>query len=179
MAQGEWAAAEAWLNRELALAWRLRGPHPRHRPVLEAAGLRMGTSQISLSQTDPAFADDPWRAAGRVLEGRTKPPAGRFAADIDAFASQWVGLVNDKVRYGLAKVLSRIALTPAQALRWWDRAKRSDTAGRALGDDAIIENPYLVCELDRGGGAVSSPVSFPATDRAVLVNAFEHYGVPG
>jgi hypothetical protein len=172
IADGDWAAVESWLNSQLALAWNLRGPYPGLGPVLEAAGLRMGTSLVHLlAQTAPAFTANPWQAAAHVLEGRDSPPSGRFQADIDAFASQWVALVNDKKRSALARSLSRMALTPEQAARWWDRAKRSDTAGRSVSDDELIENPYLVCELDRGGGVSSGPVSFPTADRAVVTDA--------
>lgn len=171
VADGDWAAVEAWLNTQLALAWNLRGPYPGIGPVLEAAGLRMGTSLVHLlAQTEPTFGSNPWQAVGRVLEGRASPPSGRFQADVDAFASQWVALVNDKTRSALARTLSRMALTPAQAARWWDRAKRADTAGKLVSDDELIANPYLVCELDRGGGAASSPVSFPTADRSVVTD---------
>jgi hypothetical protein len=171
IALGDWAAVEAWLNGHFAAAWRLRGPHPGIGPVLEAAGLRMGTSLVHLlAQNDPGFSDNPWNAVAHVLEGRVPPPAGRFKADIEAFASQWVSLVNDRTRYELSRTLSQMALTPAQAERWWDRAKREDTSGKQLGDQDIIENPYLVCELDRGGGSESAPVSFPTADRAVLTD---------
>ncbi|MDP9605546.1 UNVERIFIED_ORG: hypothetical protein J2W38_005360 [Variovorax paradoxus] len=172
IASGDWAAVEAWLNTQLAIAWKLRGPHPGLGPVLEAAGLRMGTSLVHLlAQTDTKFSIDPWQAISGVLEGRTAPPEGRFRKDIDAFASQWATLVEDKKRVVLARSLSRMAVTPAQAARWWDRAKRMDTAGQEVSDDNIVDNPYLVCELDRGGGALSAPITFATVDRGVVTDA--------
>jgi hypothetical protein len=178
VADGDWAAVEAWLNAQLALAWDLRGPYPGIGPVLEAAGLRMGTSLVHLlAQTEPAFSSNPWQAVTHVLEGRGSPPSGRFQADIDAFASQWVALASDRTRSTLARTLSRMALTPAQAARWWDRAKRADTAGGLLSDDELIGNPYLICELDRGGGAASSPVSFPTADRSVVTDTLSDASV--
>ncbi len=171
IAEGDWAAAEAWLNNRLAAAWRLRGPYPGIGPVLEAAGLRMGTSLVHLmAQNEPGFSDNPWDAVAAVLENRADPPADRFKADVAAFAKQWLALLADDTRLSLTRALSRMALAPDQAQRWWDRARRADAAGRTVSDEDIVANPYLVCELDRGGGSTSSAVSFPSVDRSVLTD---------
>lgn len=172
IAHGDWAAVEAWLNGQLALAWTLRGPYPGLGPVLEAAGLRTGTSLVHLlAQSDADFSRNPWEAVTPVLQGNIAPPSGRFKADIEAFRSRWTALLADGKKHALAKTLSRMALTPAQALRWWDHAKREDAAGALVSDEEIVANPYLVCERDRGAGAASSPISFPTTDRGVVTDA--------
>lgn len=168
IAKGSWAASERWLNARLSAAWRLRGPNPGVGAVLEAMGLRMGVSLVELAASrDPQFAADPWAAVSQLLDGVTPPPEGRFRADIDAFASLWVYHKNQPERMELARCLSRLAITADQALRWWDKTRRIETAGSAVSDREIIDNPYLVAELDLGARD-SRPVSFPTVDLGTL-----------
>ncbi len=176
IAEGSWEAAEKWLNDRLSDIWRLRGPNPGVGPVLEAMGLRMGTSLVQLAASrDPRFADDPWAAVSPLLDGVTPPPDRRFQADIDAFASLWAHHQEDPERMELARSLSRLAITPEQASRWWDKTRRTETAGYDVPDREIIDNPYVVAELDRGRRD-SQPVSFPTVDLGAL-GAGEHNSV--
>ena len=52
----------------------------------------------------------------------------------------------------LAQTLSLLALDASQAKRWWDPEKRRDNIGAAIADGALVDNPYLIAELDRGDG---------------------------
>ena len=122
--------------------------------------------QLAASR-DPQFAADPWAAVSQVLDGVTPPPHGRFQADIAAFASQWVHYKGQPERMELAKCLSRLAITVEQARRWWEKSLRSKTAGNGVSDREIIDNPYVVAELDRGSRE-SRPVSFPTVDLGAL-----------
>ncbi|MXW79961.1 MAG: AAA family ATPase [Gemmatimonadetes bacterium] len=168
IARGSWAAAETWLNERLSATWRLRGPNPGVGAVLEAMGLRMGVSLVQLAASrDPQFAADPWAAVSQVLDGVTPPPHDRFQADIAAFASQWVYYKGQPERMELARCLSRLAITVEQARRWWEESLRSKTAGNGVSDREIIDNPYVVAELDRGSRD-SRPVSFATVDLGAL-----------
>ena len=168
IAEGSWAAAEKWLNDRLSATWRLRGPNPGVGAVLEAMGLRMGVSLVQLAASrDPQFAADPWAAVSQLLNGVTPPPDGRFQAEIDAFASLWRHRQDQPERMELARHLSRFAITTDQARRWWDKTRRTKTAGTAVSDREIIDNPYVVAELDRGE-LDSRPVSFPTVDLGAL-----------
>ena len=168
IAEGPWAAAEKWLNDRLSATWRLRGPNPGVGAVLEAMGLPMGVSLVQLAASrDPQFAADPWAAVSQLLNGVTPPPDGRFQADIDAFASLWVHHQDQPERMELARCLSRLAITADQARRWWEWDRRPKAAGAAVSDREIIDNPYVVAELDRGGRD-SRPVSFSTLDLGAL-----------
>ena len=137
-------------------------------PVLEAMGLRMGTSLVHLAASrDPRFADDPWNAIAPVLDGTSSPPDTRFVADIEAFRPLWADHMANSQRRRFAHSLSMLAIDVDQARRWWDPAKRVATAGSPLSDDEIVENPYVVSELDRGGRQ-SQPVSFMTVDRGFI-----------
>ena len=156
-----------WLNERLSATWRLRGPNPGVGAVLEAMGLHMGVSLVQLAASrDPLFAADPWAAVSQLLDGVIPPPDGRFQADIDAFASLWIHYKGQPERMELARCLSRLAITADQARRWWDKTRRTKT-GYAVSDREIIDNPYVVAELDRGDQD-SRPVSFPTVDLGAL-----------
>lgn len=171
LAEGDWPATETWLNARLGRAWQLRGPHPGLGPVLEAMGLRLGTSLVHLvSAGDPAFATDPWAAIAPVLDGRAHAPHPRFEADITAFRSLWATLSRRPPRMTLARILSSVALDATQARRWWDPDARKLALDGDISDDAIIANPYLLCELDRRT-AGSREISFHAVDRATIATS--------
>ena len=100
IAAGTWEATETWLNERLGRAWRLRGPHPGLGPVLEAMGLRMGTSLAHLlAARDTRFADDPWTVVVLVLmagryhrladSSRTWTPSGHFGTTYPLTAGGW------------------------------------------------------------------------------------------
>ena len=168
IAAGNWEAAESWLNSRLSRAWQLRGPNPGLGPVLEAMGLRMGTSIIHLmAQLNPRFGDDPWAAVSPVLEGTVAPPDPRFSADVIAFRPLWRHYLNDPAKMQLARSLSLIALDTRQAKRWWDADIRKRATTVPINDAVIIENPYVLSEVDKGEPK-SRPVSFSTVDRAVL-----------
>jgi ATP-dependent exoDNAse (exonuclease V) alpha subunit len=166
--KGDWAKCEHWLDDRLASAWTLRGEHPGIGPVLQAAGLPMASSLVhSLDSTDPAFRNDPWRAVTRVLDGSVPPPHPRYRREIDAFAREWVHIANRPGKLKLAQALSRVAVDNEQATRWWDEAKRLQSAGIRISDEGLVGNPYLISEYD-AGTVTSAPVSFATIDRAVI-----------
>ena len=168
IANGSWDKAEAWLNDRLSDTWCLRGPNPGIGAVLEAMGLRMGVSLVQLAASrESGFATDPWAAVSRLLDGVNPPPDDRFQADIDAFASLWVLYKSQPERMEFARCLSRLDITADQAKRWWNKDSRTKAAGCAVADREIIENPYIVAELDRGSQD-SRPVSFPTVDFGAL-----------
>ncbi|MHB8875706.1 MAG: AAA family ATPase [Myxococcaceae bacterium] len=103
-----------------------------------------------------------------VLRGKTKPPQCAYQADIDAVRDTWANL--DKERRRLLQLLSRLALTPAQALRWFDPSKRDDGTAVEVTDAEIIANPYRMSEVDLGDWD-DSPVSVGMVDRGLLPEA--------
>lgn len=170
IASGDWAGCEDWLDARLAQAWTLRGQYPGIGPVLRAAGLPMASSLVhSLDSTDPGFRDAPWRAVGQVLDGSVEPPDQRYRREVDAFARDWLHLCNRPGKLKLAKALSRVALDNDQAERWWDETKRTQTVGRPIRDEELVENLYLLSEYD-AGSLSSAPITFATVDRALLGN---------
>ena len=80
---------------------------------------------------------------------------------------EWLVISNDPARRNFAKALSRIDLTGKQAERWYQSAKRHKATGRLIENKEVIENPYLLSELDQGTVA-EGPIGFSTIDRAVI-----------
>jgi ATP-dependent exoDNAse (exonuclease V) alpha subunit len=170
IATGPWEQREEWLNTQIALTWQDRGPFPGLGPVLEAIGMRLGTAlalEIYASKAVPSDGD-PWPLVDAMLRGKTRPPQPAYAADLKAVRDTWSGLPDE--RKSLAKLLSRMALTPSQANRWFQPADRAKSTTVIVSDAEILANPYRISETDLGDWD-DMPVSVGIVDRAMLPDA--------
>ncbi|RAI71188.1 hypothetical protein DOZ80_04895 [Pseudomonas fluorescens] len=167
IAKGPWERREEWLNAQIALAWRDRGAFPGLGPALEALGMRLGTALTLELLSSGAFASDtdPWPVVDAILRGNKKPPQPAYAEDIKAVHDTWTNLLDE--RKALLKLLSRFALTSAQAKRWFDPDKRVKGTAAKVSDEEILKNPYRMSEVDLGDWN-DSPVSVGMIDRGLL-----------
>lgn len=147
---GPWETVAAWLSDRLADAWRLRGPYPGLGAALAAAGLERGgliAHRIVESLDDTNM--DPWPA----LQGAMADAAsdrGVIADLVGRMARKaWDVVTADDEKIALLKLLARFPLTAAQARRMFDPAER-DATGGPVTTRHLLENPYLIYELDRG-----------------------------
>ena len=108
--------------------------------------------------------DDPWPALDGILRGGA-PPQRAYAADLKAVGPLWASMSED--RRSLLKLLSRFDLSPAQAVRWFDSAKRKRATRATVDDRAILENPYRMVETDLGDPD-DHPVSLGVVDRGLM-----------
>ncbi|MCD2514723.1 AAA family ATPase [Massilia sp. G4R7] len=170
IAKGPWERREEWLNRQIAQAWQDRGPFPGLGPVLEALGMRLGTSlALELRSSEMVKADaDPWPTVDAILRGKQKPPQPAYSDDLEAIRETWTSLPDE--RRALLKLLSRFALTSAQALRWFDQKERTKGTAAKVSDEVILANPYRMSEVDLGDWN-DSPVSVGLIDRGLLPDA--------
>ena len=76
IAEGPWAQRENSINAQIASAWTDRGAFPGFGSVLEALGLRLGTSLVldAIAANSLKPEDDPWPYIDGVLKGTTNPP---------------------------------------------------------------------------------------------------------
>ena len=166
LARGPWDAREEWLNAQMAAVWQERGAFPGLGSLLEAMGLRMGTALaldlLEVGVVQPS--EDPWPVVDAILRGREAPPKPPYQGDVEALASTWCGLSEQ--RRSLLQLLSRFDLTPGQAKRWFNPEKRPVS----LTDEEIIANPYRIAEVDLGD-PMDGPVSVGVIDRGVLPDA--------
>lgn len=167
IAEGPWDAREEWLNEQIARTWIERGAFPGVGSVLEALGLRLGTAlALELIGTGTiASDDDPWPVLDPLLRGDAAPPRPEYAADLESVRGTWAKLTPD--RRALVELLSRFALMPEQAKRWFDLARRNAATLAVVPDGEILSNPYRIAECDLGDR--SSPgVSVGVIDRGLF-----------
>lgn len=149
---GDWGAARRWIDGELNRLWRLRGAFPGLGSALSALGLQNGTLLAhavgSLLHADGGEdVRDPWPVVETVLNDPTLLPADLQSSVGPASAKLWKSLSTD--RRALLKLLARFELSAEQVTRWWVQEERA-SANIALDDGAILANPYLCFEADRG-----------------------------
>ncbi len=167
IAKGPWERREEWINEQIATAWSDRGAFPGTGAVLEAIGLRLGTALVLelMASGDIPGEADPWPVVASIIEGRRQPPQAAYAADIAAVAKTWISLSDDQ--RSLLHLLSRFAISPAQAERWFDRRARQGAVRSPIDDLQILANPYRIAELDLGD-AKEHPVGLGVIDRGLL-----------
>lgn len=150
---GEWGAARRWIDTELNRLWRLRGAYPGLGSALSALGLPNGTL-IAHAVGGLLHADgsedvrDPWPLVEAVLRDPKLLPSDIAGSVGPVAARLWESLHTD--RRALLKLLARFEISADQARRWWVREERA-LAGVDLTDAAVLANPYVCFEADRGG----------------------------
>ncbi|MDP1627646.1 MULTISPECIES: ATP-dependent RecD-like DNA helicase [Pseudomonadota] len=164
---GDWSAARSWIDTELNRLWRLRGAYPGLGSALSAMGLPNGTL-LAHAVGGKLYADggedirDPWPVVESVLHDPKQLPQDLAGSVGPAAAKLWDTLRPE--RRDLLKLLARFELSADQAQRWWVQEKRAQ-AGIDLADRAILTNPYLCFEADRG--RVDS-IPLPVIDRGLF-----------
>lgn len=149
---GDWARARRWIDGELNRLWRLRGAFPGLGSALTALGLENGTLVAHavgrlLHPDGGGDVRDPWPVVEAALRDPTRLPSDLAGSIGPVAAKLWDSLQPD--RRALLKLLARFEITADQARRWWVREERAE-AGIDLEDAAILANPYLCFEADRG-----------------------------
>ena len=161
---GPWAQAAAWLDLQLNRLWRMRGPFPGFGSALTAfLGNRGNLVAYEIAEECARGSIDgnvdPWPAFERIIQAPDTAPTAVKEHVGEGFAQAWRGMTGE--RKELLKLLSRFSLNADQATRFFIPDKRPvDVA-----DESLIENPYLLYELDRAS-ADSIPVT--TIDRGML-----------
>ncbi len=141
VAEGPWESREEWLNQQIAQTWIDRGAFPGLGSALEALGMRLGTALAleMISSGTLASDTDPWPTIDALMRGKADPPSNAYAADLDSVRATWAKLTPQ--RRALLELLSRFALAPEQAERWFDPRRRAAAAGISVTDQEVIANP--------------------------------------
>lgn len=168
IAQGPWLEREEWLNARIAECWKERGAFPGIGSVLEAVGVKMGTSLcLDLVNNGSLKTDvDPWYLIDGIMRGTIPPPSRYYTPQIEAARNTWINL-DPQTDLSLLKLLSRFAITPEQARRWYDPVKRNRSTSVPLSTVEILENPYRICETDLGS-RTDPPIPLGVVDRGLL-----------
>jgi hypothetical protein len=164
VADGPWDVVATWLSDRIADAWALRGPYPGLGAALTAAGLERG-GLIAHRVVDALDdTDDPWAALVSAIDAAAHND-GPAAGLVGRMARKaWAQVMSDDERVALLRLLARFPLTTDQARRMFDSAARSE-AGVGVRDEELLENPYLLFELDRG---LEDAIGFATIDRGLF-----------
>ena len=166
-AEGPWSQREEWLDKQLARVWKARGAFPGLGAVLRG-GLRLSCGAALAwdlqAQGTISPMQDPWPAVDGIIRGRSPAPRPEYRVALETQAPLWHTLSAE--RRALLSLLSRFDLTPEQARRMFDTEKRFE-AGINVADEQLLENPYVMSELDCGGEG-DGPISVQTLDLGLL-----------
>ena len=161
---GQWKRMSEWLDGQLNRLWRMRGPFPGFGSAL-AALLGKGGNLVAYDLAAECAAEsadekiDPWPAFERVMQSPERADGAARRVVGEGFARVWQTMAAD--RKELLKLLSRFSLEAPQARRFFDPDKRPAN----VDDSALLNNPYLLYEIDRFS---EDPVSVSTIDRGML-----------
>jgi len=162
--EGDWAGRLAWLNDVTAQLWQGRGPFPGIGSVLQFLGCQTGTS-FQRAELAPMArkGENPWEYVRGILNGTTAVPLGAHAAELRKAQNKWKKMPG---RHALLDTLVRFEVTAAQVQRIADPTDRAK-AGIAASEAQLVENPYIICELDQGTDE-SKAVGLEVIDHGML-----------
>ena len=164
---GDWDHAHRWIDGELNRLWGLRGAFPGLGSALSALGLENGTLFAHaiggiLHADGGTDVRDPWPLVGALLADPSQLPKELQASIGPIAAKLWGSLKAD--RRALLELLARFELSAEQVTRWWVKERRK-ASGISHEDKAILANPYLIYETDRGR---PDPIPVRVVDRGMF-----------
>ena len=161
---GDWQRHINWLNDVISEVWRNRGPFPGAGSVLQFLGVEVGTAfhrQVLIPRIRKG--ENAWEYLLAVLEGRRKCEEQEYAGRMKQAAERWAAYSAS--RRQLLSLLARFELTPKQVKRIADADERAK-AGICATDEQLIDNPYLIAEMDQGGSD-SDVITLEVIDRGM------------
>jgi AAA domain/UvrD-like helicase C-terminal domain len=153
-------SAFMWVDDQVNQLWQLRGPCPGLGSALTAFGVERGTLLAHALAKHIDEGSDPWPAVERAFADPDAlgPEIARHLTPTQC--RKWSRLGAE--RKELLRLLSRFALSTEQVQRWY---RDPEGRGGGLTDAAILANPYLPYEEDRGA---PGPIAVSTIDRGVL-----------
>jgi len=146
---GDWLRHAVWLNDVLSEVWRNRGPFPGTGSVLQFLGVEVGTAfQRQVLTPRIEKGENAWEYLLAILEGRQQCEEVDYAVPLKQAAERWAAYSTSRKK--LLSLLIRFELTPKQVKRIADADERMK-AGISATDEELVENPYLISEMDQGG----------------------------
>jgi ATP-dependent exoDNAse (exonuclease V) alpha subunit len=146
---GDWQRHIVWLNDVLSEVWQNRGPCPGAGSVLQFLGVDVGTAfhrQVLIPRIKKG--ENAWEYLLAILAGKRKFEEKEYSAQMKQAAERWAAYSPSRRK--LLSLLVRFELTPKQVKRIADAEERAN-AGINATDDELVENPYLISEMDQGG----------------------------
>lgn len=146
---GDWNKHIVWLNDVLSEVWQNRGPFPGAGSVLQFLGVDTGTAfhkQVLMPRLKKG--ENSWEYLLSILEGRKQCEEKEYSMQMKQAVERWAAYSPSRRK--LFSILVRFELTPKQVKRVADHDERIK-AGINATDEELVENPYLISEMDQGG----------------------------
>jgi len=145
----------------------MRGPFPGLGSALKAFGIPQGNLiafelASAQEQSEDQWTEDPWDLVEQILGNPKSAPGDLYRFVGGTYWDLWQSLSGE--RRTLLKLLSRFELSEDQAVRYYEPAERQ-RSGIAASDKEIIENPFLLYELDRDD---PDPISIKTIDQGAF-----------
>ncbi|WP_235271877.1 AAA family ATPase [Methanosarcina mazei] len=146
---GDWSRHIIWINDVLSEVWQNRGPFPGAGSVLQFLGVEVGTAfQRQVLMPLLKRGENAWEYLLAILEGRKQCEEKEYTIPMKQAAGRWAAYSPSRRK--LLSMLVRFELTPKQVKRIADADERIK-AGINATDEELVENPYLISEMDEGG----------------------------
>lgn len=143
-----------WLDEQLGVTWRRRGPSPGLPAVLPQLGWAHPTFAAHTLAAATGEGEDPWPLLVDALEGRSIPDSVR---KLISKPRRRIWSTLDDQRKRVLRLLARFDLTAEEVARVLD-----DETAIELPAEQLLANPYLLvaCTVDD-----DEPIRFEAVDR--------------
>ena len=163
---GPWTKIQNWISNRLNELWKMRGPYPGLGAALTAFGIQRGA--LLAYELEKRLADqdelDPWPLLEALFQNPSSFPEPLGKHITPTTSRKWHALSDERKK--LLKLLSRFELTTEQATCYFvsDDSRRKKLS-EAFSDAMILENPYMLYELDRH---MPDGIKLPTIDRGVF-----------
>jgi len=175
--EGHWRKILIWIDNALDRLWKLRGPYPGLGSALTAFGIPQG-HYLTYAMADLLnSSEDPWQAVSEFIHAPASLPEELRRHISPHIREYWDHIITYKPeRFALLQLLARFDVSSEQALRYFNPEKREE-CGIFCTDRALLENPYLIYEYDRGS---EDPISIWTIDRGMFPaeNISKRYPLP-
>lgn len=166
-----WEYRLEWLNKVLGEVWKNRGQFPGIGSVLEHLGFNGGTTyhRMVLSPMEHKERKNIFEFVFSILEEKSKPPKEQ-QDNFRKAISKWQSLPDSRKK--LLKMLCHFEISLTQIDRVCNPTKRTNAGIEVSSESEIIDNPYILSELDEGGldeeNNYSPPIDFETIDRGMI-----------
>jgi hypothetical protein len=160
---GAWSEKVSWCNAILDEVWAGRGAYPGIGSTLRYLGCHQGHGfhATALAEMERK-GDDPWEYVHAILEGRIQFLPEQYKEGLLAAGKNWRSM---PLRHRLLDTLVRFELTTDQVEGVANEDQR-EKRGIVARPGRIIENPYVLCEQDRGA-EFSEPIALETVDQGM------------
>lgn len=159
-----WEYRLEWLNKALGEVWKNRGRFPGIGSLLEYLGFEYGiTYHRTILFAKEAKGENIFDFVFSILQQEKETPEDQ-QDNFKRASKKWNELPEERKK--LLRLLSHFELSPEQVERVCNPTKRKEAFVEASESD-IIENPYVISELD-DGGRDSPAIDFEIIDRGII-----------